>query len=121
MKLKDRKHLLTLRKDDQVGNVEGLAVVIYFYQTPLLTQPGARPAQEWHLKWYQGPPPSPPQNSPISFEFSISFCPFFAFQLISFVCVSLSLFFLTKQYFDILLPFIRVPSLEMAHNTSLYF
>ena len=67
--------------------------------------PSARSAQEGQV-----PPLFLPQNSPLfdlnsQFHFVLFFCFFSSFPL----CLSffLSLFFLTKQYFDILLPFIK--------------
>ena len=107
MKLDDRKHLPVHRKDDQVAVRMDELLSFIFYQMPLQMPPSARSAQEGQV-----PPLFLPQNSSLfdlnsQFHFVLFFLPF---QLISFVPLFLSLslfFFLTKQYFDILLPFIK--------------
>ena len=108
MKLDDRKHLPVHRKDDQVAVRMDELLSFIFYQMPLQMPPSARSAQEGQV-----PPLFLPQNSSLfdlnsQFHFVLFFlCLFSSFPLCLSFFLSLSFFFLTKQYFDILLPFIK--------------
>lgn len=110
MKLDDRNHLPIHRKDDTVGiRMDELLSYLFFIKCPYgcCRVPGPlRRARYLHSPYHRI---HPCLIWILDFILSFFFSFFFAFSA-HFLCASLSFslsLFLTKQYFDILLPFIK--------------